>query len=210
MDAESHLAELRALRRRAQDAGDACAAASFAAPAPPHSHPHPHPHPPPLRPAELLAPFLRLVREPQVPGPVTGAALASVRRLLAAGAVPAAHPGAPEAANAVVEGATQCRFEAAPAGGGGGGNGADEAVLFGILQVLHAAVSCEAGAHLTDESVCRAYQAAFMLGNLGAGGGGGGERAATATAAATAALLRAAAVRSASSWRSTRGRSSAT
>ena len=36
-------------------------------------------------------------------------------------------------------------------------------------QVLQAVVKCEAGVFLTDESVCKAYQAAFMLGNLDAG-----------------------------------------
>lgn len=38
------------------------------------------------------------------------------------------------------------------------------------LQVLQAVVKCEAGVYLTDESICKAYQAAFMLGNLDAGG----------------------------------------
>lgn len=36
-------------------------------------------------------------------------------------------------------------------------------------QVLQAVVKCEAGVFLTDESICKAYQAAFMLGNLDAG-----------------------------------------
>ena len=37
------------------------------------------------------------------------------------------------------------------------------------VQVLQAAIRCEAGVYLTNESVCKAYQAAFMLGNLDAG-----------------------------------------
>jgi hypothetical protein len=37
------------------------------------------------------------------------------------------------------------------------------------VQVLQAAIRCEAGIYLTNESVCKAYQAAFMLGNLDAG-----------------------------------------
>jgi hypothetical protein len=37
------------------------------------------------------------------------------------------------------------------------------------MQVLQAAIRCEAGMYLTNESVCKAYQAAFMLGNLDAG-----------------------------------------
>jgi hypothetical protein len=38
-----------------------------------------------------------------------------------------------------------------------------------LPQVLQAAIRCEAGVYLTNESVCKAYQAAFMLGNLDAG-----------------------------------------
>lgn len=37
------------------------------------------------------------------------------------------------------------------------------------LQVLQAVIRCDAGVYLTNESVCKAYQAAFMLGNLDAG-----------------------------------------
>jgi hypothetical protein len=41
--------------------------------------------------------------------------------------------------------------------------------LFGCVQVLQAVIRCDAGVYLTNESVCKAYQAAFMLGNLDAG-----------------------------------------
>jgi hypothetical protein len=37
-----------------------------------------------------------------------------------------------------------------------------------LVQVLQAVIGCEAGVYLSDESICKAYQAAFMLGNLDA------------------------------------------
>jgi hypothetical protein len=40
-----------------------------------------------VQPLEFLTPFLKLVREPEVSGPITGVALAALCRLLSAGAV---------------------------------------------------------------------------------------------------------------------------
>jgi len=114
-----------------------------------------------VHPLEYLTPFLRLVREPEVSGPITGVALTALWRLLSSGMIGLSTVGAAEALNCIVEDTTQCKFEAtSPA--------SDEVVLFNILQVLQAVVGCEAGVYLSDESICKAYQAAFMLGNLDA------------------------------------------
>ncbi|KIY95835.1 hypothetical protein MNEG_12126 [Monoraphidium neglectum] len=167
-----------------------------------------------VHPLEYLSPFLKLVREPDVSGPITGVALTALWRLLSSGAVAettvgaaaargrvprcsdsgggtagggrgqgvtAAGPAlrleregrpaaagverreagavlggaaaASEAVNAIVEDTTQCKFEATSPS-------SDE--------VLQAVVKCPAGVGLSDDSVCKAYQAAFMLGNLDA------------------------------------------
>jgi hypothetical protein len=41
-------------------------------------------------------------------------------------------------------------------------------VIVLLPQVLQAVVGCEAGVYLSDESICKAYQAAFILGDLDA------------------------------------------
>ncbi|KAF8061912.1 hypothetical protein HT031_004172 [Scenedesmus sp. PABB004] len=139
MEPEPHYEDFRALRRKIFDWGDWSE----------------------VQPLEFLAPFLKLVREPEVSGPITGVALTALWRLLSSGVLDVRAVGAAEAVNAIVQSTTQCKFEAtSPA--------SDEVVLFNILQVLQAVVRCEAGAYLSDESVCKAYQAAFMLGNLDA------------------------------------------
>ncbi|WIA18254.1 hypothetical protein OEZ85_009722 [Tetradesmus obliquus] len=139
MEPEPHYEDFRSLRRKIFDWEDWSA----------------------VQPLEFLAPFLKLVREPEVSGPITGVALTALWRLLSSGVLGMQCKGAAEAVNAIVDNTTQCKFEAtSPA--------SDEVVLFNILQVLQAVVKCEAGVFLTDESICKAYQAAFMLGNLDA------------------------------------------
>ncbi|EFJ51864.1 hypothetical protein VOLCADRAFT_87471 [Volvox carteri f. nagariensis] len=62
------------------------------------------------------------------------------------------------AINQIVEDATQCKFEST-------NNSSDEIVLLNIVQVLGQALESPAGRYLTDESICKAVQAAFMLGD---------------------------------------------
>eukprot|EP00775_Hariotina_reticulata_P002970 gene2970-3255_t len=107
MEPEPHYEDFRSLRRKIFDWEDWSA----------------------VQPLEFLTPFLKLVREPEVSGPITGVALTALCRLLSAGAVDIAARGAAEAVNAIVEDTTQCKFEAtSPA--------SDEVVLFNILQVI--------------------------------------------------------------------------
>lgn len=114
---------------------------------------------PSISPLDYLTPFLKLVREPEVSGPITGVALTSIWRLLTSNIIDLSTTGVEEALNQIVEDTVLCKFEAT-------NPSSDEIVLFNILQVLVAVVRCEAAVLLSDEAICQAYQAAFMLGNL--------------------------------------------
>jgi hypothetical protein len=65
-----------------------------------------------VAPLEYLAPFLAVVRSDETSGPITGAALAALYAVLAAGLVRPEAPGATEAMHALVDAVTHCRFEA--------------------------------------------------------------------------------------------------
>ncbi|KAF6262925.1 hypothetical protein COO60DRAFT_554928 [Scenedesmus sp. NREL 46B-D3] len=106
MEPEPHYEDFRSLRRKIFDWEDWSA----------------------VQPLEFLAPFLKLVREPEVSGPITGVALTALWRLLSSGVLGVHCKGAAVAVNAIVDNTTQCKFEAtSPA--------SDEVVLFNILQV---------------------------------------------------------------------------
>jgi hypothetical protein len=65
-----------------------------------------------VHPLEYLSPFLKLVREPDVSGPITGVALTALWRLLSSGAVAETTVGAVRGAHArrraVLTGAARC------------------------------------------------------------------------------------------------------
>eukprot|EP00201_Polytomella_parva_P014281 CAMPEP_0175062722 /NCGR_PEP_ID=MMETSP0052_2-20121109/14331_1 /TAXON_ID=51329 ORGANISM="Polytomella parva, Strain SAG 63-3" /NCGR_SAMPLE_ID=MMETSP0052_2 /ASSEMBLY_ACC=CAM_ASM_000194 /LENGTH=303 /DNA_ID=CAMNT_0016328785 /DNA_START=48 /DNA_END=956 /DNA_ORIENTATION=- len=111
-----------------------------------------------LDPMIYFDPFLNLITAKDVSGPITGAATVSLHKLLASNLLTLDTFNVDEVINRVVEDVTQCKFETfSPV--------QDEIILLNIVQVLGLAVQCEAGRRLTDESVCKAIQASFMLGD---------------------------------------------
>ncbi|GFR51100.1 hypothetical protein Agub_g13429 [Astrephomene gubernaculifera] len=105
-----------------------------------------------------LSPFLDLIKASDVSGPITGAAAVALQRILQSDLLAPGTRNVETAINQIVEDATQCKFEST-------NNSSDEVVLLNIVQVLEQAVGSAAGVFLTDESVCKAVQAAFMLGD---------------------------------------------
>ncbi|GLC38754.1 hypothetical protein PLESTM_000772100 [Pleodorina starrii] len=109
-------------------------------------------------PMTYLSPFLNLIKASDVSGPITGAAAIALQRILVSDLLVPGTRNVEAAINQIVEDATQCKFEST-------NNSSDEIVLLNIVQVLGQAVDSPAGCFLTDESVCKAVQAAFMLGD---------------------------------------------
>ncbi|PNW80894.1 hypothetical protein CHLRE_07g334100v5 [Chlamydomonas reinhardtii] len=105
-----------------------------------------------------LSPFLNLIKASDVSGPITGAAAVALQRILESNLLAPGTRNVEQAINQIVEDATQCKFEST-------NNSSDEIVLLNIVQVLGQAVNSAAGCFLTDESICKAVQAAFMLGD---------------------------------------------
>ena len=113
---------------------------------------------PTIDPLIYLGPFLKLIKASDVSGPITGTAALAIQRILRSEFFSSTTPSAAEAINQIVEDATMCKFEST-------NNAQDEIVLLNIVQVLGIAVECDAGLLLTDEAVCKAFRASFMLGN---------------------------------------------
>ncbi|KAG2488975.1 hypothetical protein HYH03_012417 [Edaphochlamys debaryana] len=109
-------------------------------------------------PMVYLSPFLNLIKASDVSGPITGAAAVALQRILQSDLLVLGTVNLEAAINQIVEDATQCKFEST-------NNSSDEIVLLNIVQVLGQAVDSAAGSLLTDESICKAVQAAFMLGD---------------------------------------------
>ncbi|MEW5304445.1 MAG: hypothetical protein WDW36_007055 [Sanguina aurantia] len=105
-----------------------------------------------------LDPFLSLITAKDVSGPITGAAAVALQRILGSGIISPTTLLAGAAVNRLVEDAAQCKFEST-------NDTSDEVVLLNIVQVLVLAVEGPTGVLLTDESICKAVQAAFMLGD---------------------------------------------
>lgn len=110
-----------------------------------------------IDPRSYLEPFLVLIKAREVSGPITGAAVQALRSVLSRNLLGIHTLGVEKAINQLVEDTTQCKFEST-------NNTSDEIVLFNVLQVLALAVKCPAGTFLTDSTVCKAFQAAYMLG----------------------------------------------
>ncbi|KXZ43436.1 hypothetical protein GPECTOR_90g522 [Gonium pectorale] len=109
-------------------------------------------------PMTYLSPFLSLIKASDVSGPITGAAAVALQRILVSDLLAPGTRNVETAINQIVEDATLCKFEST-------NQASDEIVLLNIVQVLGRAVDSPAGVYLTDESVCKAVQAAFMLGD---------------------------------------------
>ena len=113
---------------------------------------------PSIDPLIYLGPFLKLIKASDVSGPITGTAALAIQRILRSDFFSSTTTSAAEAINQIVEDATMCKFEST-------NNAQDEIVLLNIVQVLGIAVECDAGLLLTDDAVCKAFRASFMLGN---------------------------------------------
>lgn len=111
-----------------------------------------------MEPLHLLHPFFEVIRTPETSGPVTGAALGSLRRLIQAGFLAAFPAGVGEAVAALADAVTSCKFEATVPG-------SDECVLFRILEVLAALVASPWGAALPHDTLLNALQAAYRIGH---------------------------------------------
>ncbi|KFM23960.1 ARF guanine-nucleotide exchange factor GNOM [Auxenochlorella protothecoides] len=111
-----------------------------------------------VEPLHLLHPFFEVIRTPETSGPVTGAALGSLRRLIQAGFLAAFPAGVGEAVAALADAVTSCKFEATVPG-------SDECVLFRILEVLAALVASPWGAALPHDTLLNALQAAYRIGH---------------------------------------------
>jgi len=105
-----------------------------------------------------LTPFLSLIKASDVSGPITGAAAVALQRILGSNLITPHTVNAEAAINQIVEDSTQCKFEST-------NNAQDEVVLLNIVQVLEQAVQCNAGVLLSDDTLCKSFQAAFMLGD---------------------------------------------
>lgn len=107
---------------------------------------------------DLLKPFLRIIVTDAASGPITAAALLSVKRLLledALGTLGA--PGIAAAMQETVAALTFCKFEATH-------DTYDQMVLCNILQTLCAALACPSGCYLTDGDVVNMFEAAYRIG----------------------------------------------
>lgn len=113
---------------------------------------------PTIDPLIYLGPFLKLIKASDVSGPITGTAALAIQRILRSDFFSSRTTSAAEAINQIVEDATMCKFEST-------NNAQDEIVLLNIVQVLGIAVECDAGLLLTDDAVCKAFRASFMLGD---------------------------------------------
>jgi golgi-specific brefeldin A-resistance guanine nucleotide exchange factor 1 len=109
-------------------------------------------------PLQLLQPFLDIITSAEASGPITGAALVSVRKLLHS-PVLSHFPSASvaRAMHAVVVALGACKFEAT-------NPWHDQAVLTRILQTLEACIACPSGGILSNTDACAVFQAVYRIG----------------------------------------------
>lgn len=105
---------------------------------------------------EVVDPFLRVIVSPNTTGPITGAALTSIEKLISYGLLNLSNKNVKLAGAKIIYAATHCKFEATDAS-------TDEVVLLKILQVLKKCLTSEVGAYLGDKEVWECMETAFSM-----------------------------------------------
>ena len=94
----------------------------------------------------ILTPFLAVITSPETTGPITGAALTSLSKILRVNLIDPSDAHASSAMQRVVEAVLNCQFEQSDVGG-------DEVVICKIVDCLHRAVDCSAGSKLPTATI---------------------------------------------------------
>ncbi|KAG0329161.1 GDP/GTP exchange factor for ARF [Dissophora globulifera] len=104
----------------------------------------------------LLDPFLEVIQSGDTNGPITGAALSSVEKLLLYKIINKDSLNVAHAMQRLALAATHCKFVASD-------SVSDEIVLLKILQVLRIALTSGPGSLLSDESVCSMIETGLSM-----------------------------------------------
>ncbi|KAJ1773747.1 GDP/GTP exchange factor for ARF [Coemansia sp. RSA 1843] len=104
----------------------------------------------------IIDPFLIVIRDPEITGPITRSALFSIQRFISYGVVDFSHPGSGPALLEMARTVTHCRFEATD-------SASDESVLMQILNVLSALVLTPGSDRLNDIVVCEIMESVLSI-----------------------------------------------
>eukprot|EP01120_Amphizonella_sp_Union-15-10_P005348 TRINITY_DN16101_c0_g1_i1.p1 TRINITY_DN16101_c0_g1~~TRINITY_DN16101_c0_g1_i1.p1 ORF type:complete len:236 (+),score=19.96 TRINITY_DN16101_c0_g1_i1:64-708(+) len=105
--------------------------------------------------AQVMLPFLEVIRSKETSGPITGVALEAVHKFVQYGIIEA-FPTYDHVICSIVEAVTSCRFEATDPD-------LDAVVLMMIVKVLQECLLSKPGEDLTDELVHELVQTAFTM-----------------------------------------------
>ncbi|KAJ2664765.1 GDP/GTP exchange factor for ARF [Coemansia sp. RSA 1200] len=104
----------------------------------------------------IIDPFLLVIRDPEITGPITRSALVSVQRFINYGIIDFSHPRSGSALLELARTVTHCRFEATD-------SASDESVLMQILNVLSALVLTPGSDQLNDIVVCEIMESVLSI-----------------------------------------------
>ncbi|KAJ2608966.1 GDP/GTP exchange factor for ARF, partial [Coemansia sp. RSA 1804] len=104
----------------------------------------------------IIDPFLLVIRDPEITGPITRSALVSVQRFISYGIIDFSHPRSGSALLELARTVTHCRFEATD-------SASDESVLMQILNVLSALVLTPGSDQLNDIVVCEIMESVLSI-----------------------------------------------
>ncbi|BFZ59800.1 GDP/GTP exchange factor for ARF [Saitoella coloradoensis] len=104
----------------------------------------------------LLAPFLAVIREPNVSGAITSLALSSITKILSYDLLTSTSPRLPLAFRDLAHTITKCKFEATD-------TAQDEVVLLRLLRVMELTFNGVGHTVLDDDSVCKMVEVALIM-----------------------------------------------
>ncbi|KAJ2845763.1 GDP/GTP exchange factor for ARF, partial [Coemansia erecta] len=104
----------------------------------------------------IIDPFLLVIRDPEITGPITRSALVSIQRFISYGVVDFSRPGSGPALLEMARTVTHCRFEATD-------SASDESVLMQILNVLSTLVLTPGSDRLNDVVVCEIMESVLSI-----------------------------------------------
>ncbi|KAJ2553492.1 GDP/GTP exchange factor for ARF, partial [Coemansia sp. RSA 1933] len=104
----------------------------------------------------IIDPFLLVIRDPEITGPITRSALVSIQRFISYGVIDFSQAGSGPALLEMARTVTHCRFEATD-------TASDESVLMQILNVLSALVLTPGSDRLNDVVVCEIMESVLSI-----------------------------------------------
>ncbi|KAI9501882.1 hypothetical protein BX070DRAFT_236161 [Coemansia spiralis] len=104
----------------------------------------------------IIDPFLLVIRDPEITGPITRSALVSIQRFVNYGVIDFSHSDSGPALLEMARAVTHCRFEATDAA-------SDESVLMQILNVLSTLVLTPGSDRLNDVTICEIMESVLSI-----------------------------------------------